>query len=332
MKKLKKRISVFMTVIMTASFLSIHSFAEQPDDKETVINALVDQRRSAALSIEVDGGQGLDTSEFEAQIEEIDEQLACMGVETLTSQEVLEQFNDNDEGVAAYAALPESENVFWFTYRNNITYDGVAYEVQTLLAMVKDGESSNLRETGAVVLQNKNKWEASALNVWKLTAKNGLYYYLNSNRYTQIAKNIYEYGKAFISGLSEKTVIKNVKAVYTYNVFTTASFKCVKKKGDPDSKQMMTYISTSCEVALSGNFPTFYYDGNGVNHPDIITFKEKIIARPIGYSSDYNAVKAFTSIYEPTRAYVDGLDIYGLEGRKLITVCKMRPQFPAHII
>lgn len=33
-----------MTVIMTASFLSIHSFAEQPDDKETVINALVDQR------------------------------------------------------------------------------------------------------------------------------------------------------------------------------------------------------------------------------------------------------------------------------------------------
>lgn len=229
-----------------------------------------------------------------------------------------------------YATCPDADNVRWVSYRNEQTYNGVTYEIQTLLAMVKDMEPSNLRETGVVTLQSKNKWEAAALEVWKLTEKKGIYYILNSNKYTKIVKNIYEYANAVIKGINGKTVIKDVTASYMYNAFTTASFKFVKKKGDPDSKQMCTYISTECEVALQGSFPSFYCE-NCVNHPDIVSFNERMVVRPDGYNNNYYAVKAFDSVGSQATAYVDGLDIYGLEGRKLVTVCKLCPRFIAHI-
>lgn len=67
MKKIKKKLaSLGVAMMITVSSLSIFSFAEEPDDREMVIDELISRRRSVSLSIKVDSDKGLDTSELES--------------------------------------------------------------------------------------------------------------------------------------------------------------------------------------------------------------------------------------------------------------------------
>ncbi len=54
----------------------------------------------------------------------------------------------------------------------------------------------------------------------------------------------------------------------------------------------MTFISTRCEIAAQGSLPVFTYK-NGATHPNIISYNDRIVATPSGYSSNENAVKLF---------------------------------------
>ncbi len=330
MKNAKKKLSAIVVAIMTTASLSAPAFAVKPANKNSFIETLLSRHNSISLSIKENGDLGLDTSALQAEEHEIDKQLSGLGVESLTTEEVLERFGENDAGIMPYVLTPKSDNIYWYTWRSTVTTLYDRYEVQTLTASVKGGKPSKLLETGAVVLQNKKNWKAGALKVLGLTGKKGVTYLLNQNSVTKIAKNAYDYAKAYIKGLSAKTVITNVRATYSYNAYTTASFKYVKKDGDPDSSQRCTYISTKCEVALHGSFPTFVCK-NGINHPKIVTFDETIIASPNTFNNNMAAVNAFRSPFAPTRAYLNGIDLYGLENKKLVTVGALRPEFIAYL-
>ena len=332
MENLKKKVGSFAVAVMTTVLLTAPVFAEEPLDKTALIEDLLSRRNSVSVSIKSDEEMGLETSELEAEIDEIDKQLTQMGVETLTTQEVLARFENNDSEIMPYAATPNSDNIEWYSWRRTVSTGPLKkYVVETLVASVKDQKPSSLLETGTVTLQNTKSWEAGALAVLKMTGKKGVNYLLNQNSTTKIAKNVYDYAKAYISSLSTKTVIKNVKASYTYNSYSTVSFKYVKNYDDSDSKMLCSFVSTKCEVALHGAFPTFVC-ANGTSHPGIVSFDEQIIASPNNFNNNLTAVQAFLSPYAQSRAYLDGLDLYGVEGKKLVTVCTMRPQFPAHLI
>ena len=68
-----------------------------------------------------------------------------------------------------------------------------------------------------------------------------------------------------------------VEASYMVSYSTTVKFKFVKKRGQPESSQQMTFISTRCEVAVQGSFPVFTYK-NGATHPNIISYNDRIVA------------------------------------------------------
>ena len=82
--------------------------------------------------------------------------------------------------------------------------------------------------------------------------------------------------------------------------------------------------------ALHSSFPTFVCK-NGINHPKIVTFDETIIASPNTFNNNMAAVNAFRSPFAPTRAYLNGIDLYGLENKKLVTVGALRPEFIAYL-
>ena len=304
--------------------------AESVVDEEAVIEELYDRRDKLNVSAILNQELGLDNTELVAEIDEIDVQLAQLGVEDLTSDEVMERFG-NDEEIMPYVTKPSSNNVNWKLDTSHMVVNGVTYEIQTLTATAKTDYSSNLRETKEIVMQCNKNTTAGALNVLKVAANSLVNLVVSSNAGAKLAKTAYDYAKAFISGLSSTTTISDVKASYMIASSTTAKFKYVRKQSDPENSQKMTYASTKCEVAVQGSFPVFTYS-NGQTHPNIVNFNDRITATPNNFESDYNAVNRFINPEAtPAFAYVNGVDIYGLEGKKITRVSTICPSYPAQV-
>ena len=152
----------------------------------------------------------------------------------------------------------------------------------------------------------------------------------NSNKVSSFAKTVYDFVSSIISGISTKTVIKNVEATYTYNAKSFATFKYIKKKGEPDSRQVCSHISTRCEINVATSIPTLECVG-GSYRPNISQKLDRILARPDGYNDNLAAMDAYLESRQ-IHAYLGGVDLYGLEGRKLVKVGDCRPDFLVYLI
>ena len=327
---MKRIISSLLSAIMLAVSLPITAYAESGGDKETIIEELFDKRDHLNVSIMLDQELGLDTLDLETEINNINAQLKELGVEQLTSEEVQERFG-SCEDIIPYIEKPESNTVNWFLDTDIQAANGVASDVQPLTATAKTNVNSNLKGTKNITLQTKKNWTAGALKVLEVAANKLISFAISSNAGAKTAKTAYDYAKAYLSGISTTTEISDVEASYMVSYSTTVKFKFVKKRGQPESSQQMTFISTRCEVAVHGSFPVFTYK-NGATHPNIISYNDRIVATPSGYNSNENAVKLFIDpSYTPAFAYVGYIDIYGLEGQKVTTLSPICPSYPTQV-
>lgn len=325
MKKIRKKITALAFALMSFVSLCMPTFAAEPLDGAPSVEALLNKRDSVSVSLQTDRDLGMDTSDLEAELNNINEQLDQMGVESLTTQEVLERYGEENE-ISPYSDSYYSNNIVWNEYTSDVSYNGVSYKIKTLTATIKTGYSSILWERGNVTLKNRSNWEAGALEVFGLTANRSINLLCNQNPVSKVFKTVYDYASAFFSGYSSKTIIKDIEASYVYNAYTAVSFKDVSKKGDSDIAKPWTYIATKCEVVLNGNFPV---DNNG--HPDIVSYKNRISANQDAYNNNTYAINAYNSPACISRNYVEGLNLYGLEGRKLTTVSTIKPEYAIHI-
>lgn len=326
----KKILSAALAAMMFAMSLSSTAFADTTTDDEELINVLMDQRDKINTTAILNSELGLDISDLEKDIDRIDVQLAALGVESLTPAEVQEHFGNSDI-IVPYIATPVSNSVNWTSKLSYMTVDGVTYEIQTLTATPKASVSSNLRETKTLVMQTEKEWQAAALAMLKVKCNKTVALVANSNPVTSFLKTLYDYGKAFVQSLSTTTTVTDVVASYTYAAATTVSFKFVKEKGQSDSNQELTYISTKCEIAVSDSLPTFV-ESNGATHPNIVSFTDNLKATPNGYDNNTHAVNGYIDpSYTPISAYVGSIDIYGLEGQKISTVSTICPTYIAQI-
>lgn len=141
---------------------------------------------------------------------------------------------------------------------------------------------------------------------------------------------VYDTVSGFISGISKTTEISSAEIVYSYSHVTTASFIYVKRKGQSDDYQKLTYISTSGATAVGYQYPAFTYTGGKVE-PNVIQGNCKINSVPTGYNSMYNAVEAYKNINAQTRAYNTSVKITGLESKTVSYIYPVCPEFPVHI-
>lgn len=311
---MKKKISVLLSLLLLVMALPLNVSANEiPEDvlMQEEMNLLLDKRAELICLEKYD------------EVYEIDAQLASLGVEELTPQEVQEKFIDTNP--MARVTVPVASNVNWYSTSFDYPYNGTTYTVQTLIAQANE-KSSNLKESGSRAIASTYKWQAGFMNA--LTAfGSGL---LGEIPGSSIYLTVYDTVSGAVSGISKTTEISSAEIVYSWSHVTTASFKYVKVKGQTDDYQSLTYISTKGVTAIGYQYPTFTYSGGTVK-PNVIQGSRTINSTPIGYDSNLNAVKAYTDVYAPTRAYNDTVKITGLESKTVSNIYPVCPQFPLHI-
>lgn len=286
-----------------------------------IIDALLDERAELICLEKYD------------ELDEIDQRLEALGVTKLSSKELQKQFINTPNIVSQKPFLnikpnvstPSAKNVVWMSSRQNYTYAGKTYEIQTLIAQPNE-YNSNLKKIGHKAISSTYKWAAGAKEVLSISGESlvGLIPYSN------IPLTFYDCVSGFIQGISRTTEISDVEIMYSYAHTTTASFKYVKLKGQSDNNQRLTYISTKGTTVVGYQIPKFVASGITVQ-PNVIQGNRTRNLVPNGYNSNLNAVKAYTDIFAPTRAYVDKVKITGMESKVTSEIYPICPQFPPHI-
>lgn len=103
---------------------------------------------------------------------------------------------------------------------------------------------------------------------------------------------------------------------------TTASFKFVKKKGQSDNSQFLSYVSTNGVTAVGYQYPTLTC--NGVSKPNIVQGNRTVTSMPSGYNSNANAVRSYATTGRMSQLCVSNVTITGIESKsvsKISTPC-----------
>lgn len=327
--KTGRKIASWMLVFGLAFSFNTGAFAAAKSNNEVErynrIEKLFDAKDKLLLEKKVDA----------KKIEKIEKDLQNLGVEKLSTNDVLKKFSKKksktgESIITPNVAVPPSTNVTWSSYRTTYSYNGKSYEVQRLIADANT-KDSNLKNNGSRAISTSYKWQAGVMNLIKVTA-------------SEIGGNIPVLGTAMtfydavvgtISSIGRTTEIDGGDCVYSWSSVTRAVFSYVKPVGKSDDYQTMSYISTKSTVATGYQIPTFTYkttSGSTTVSPKIVQGSKTFTITPSGYDNTYNAVYAFVNYpYAQTRATVDSFSLTGLDNKSVSTVYVVSPAFPAHI-
>ena len=300
-------VAVLLTIAPCATAMASDSVISQAD--EIIINMLLDER---AESLSLDD---------QDKVHQIDRQLVELGAEILTPEEAAKVFERDSGGIGTYVATPASSSVQWVSTRVNYVYGGQAYEIQTLIAQPKNN-SSILSQMGSRSLSSTYQWLAGVMNALQVVGSAAVGAAVEKIPGSSIALTVYDTVSAFISGISKTTDISSASIVYSYSHKTTASFKFVKKKGQSDNSQFLSYVSTNGVTAVGYQYPTLTY--NGFSKPNIVQGQRTVSSTPNGYNSNANAAKAYATTGRMDRLCVSSVTITGIESKsvsKISTPC-----------
>lgn len=321
---MKRLISLVTTLVLTFAVFAPNNINAMTTSNDMLVEELFNQR---ALLINENRFNELD---------EIDRQLATLGTYKISEQAISSLLSSKSKLSTKESALsresydplvvkPEANNVSWYSSRTTLLYNGVNYEIQTLTAQ-PNAYSSNLKQRGNRAISSTYKWKAGSMNAIKALGA-GL---LGEIPGASLVSTVYSTVSSFVSGISPTTEISSAAINYSYANTTTATFKYVKKVGQSDDYQWLSYISTKCVTAIGYQYPEFSYSGGSVT-PNIIQGKRTLYSTPSGYNSNLNAVKAYNSTYGLQKACVGSIQITGIESKTVSNIYPVYPEFPLHI-
>lgn len=262
-------------------------------------------------------------------METVEEQLAALGVEELTPEEVEEKFINTGE-VVPYVSVPASSSVTWMSSRQTYTYNGVRYEIQTLTAQPSTNRTSCLTTKGNRDVNYNYQVTAGLVNMVSTGATALVSSAVKNISGANIALTVYDAIKGFASGVSRTSKVSVSDATYRYTHATTVTFKYVKKVGQSDDKQCLSYISNKGITALTCTY-SFYISTTGRVEPRNGHTDCMVYSTPSGYNSDANAVKAYLDPYAPSRVFVNNIKIKGINDILLFNIAPVSPEFPGQI-
>lgn len=316
-KRFLQSISICFCMIFVT--LSCQSPVYAQDNRELRINQLMEQRAEAICTENTD------------KITEIDMQLAELGVEDLSAEEVKELFAD-DESSARWLTPPDSTNVTWKSYQWKVVSDGKTYEAQTLLAQPKNA-SSNLSKTGATMIDSSCRFVAGASNVVKIVATASVPEFKGRD----FVMTLYNSLKGYMQGINKETVINGAAIQYTYNTTETVSLIYVRKEGQSGNQSLkLSHRSSTCTTVVGCQYVRLGLE-NGSFNPEIEQNKFTLVTTPNGYNDPNVAVNAYKKSIATT-AWAKNVTITGIKkenGNKdetIAVVSLITPEGPAHIM
>ncbi len=303
------------------------AFADQVSDdpnRESQIERLFDEK--AKLLVE----ENIDIS----KLNDIDKQLENLGVVRLTPSEVQQRFPDaklglvknneyNINDITPQVVPPSQNNVSWSTYRVSGTYNGRSYEVQKLIAQANTRDSC-LKYTGSRTITKSLNGAAGVINILKLIAGEVPVY----GRWV----SFFDAVSSTVSAVSRETTIEgNIKVTHTWTMVSTISYQYVKKYGESDSTQNLSFVSSKLAGESGWAIPSFSYSGGKV-YPNLIQGKESYQITPSNYDNTNLAISAFVGTGAiDTSAVVGYLDLISLDDSYVTTIYPTVPIFPEQI-
>lgn len=260
-------------------------------------------------------------------IEHINEKLEELGVEQLTPEEVNAKFIRNTEMVP-YAYVPTASNVTWSSVESECHYLNKTYTVQILIAQANE-KDSNLKSKGRRIVGNAYNMKAGAECALEVLTYNTLSDVAGNIPGMSLSLTILEMSKAFMEGYSGETEVSCEEPVYDYLHVTTAKFYYVKPGGASDDSQRLSYITTMGVTSVGCQWGQFI-SSNGQIIPEIIQNKKTVTTVPMGYSSEYNAAKAYVNGTKDLSC-VSHVEIKGLKKQSVFDVYFLPPVSPSSI-
>ncbi|GIP18219.1 hypothetical protein J40TS1_38610 [Paenibacillus montaniterrae] len=268
---------------------------------------------------------------YEEKLEELQKDLESLGVEFLTDSEVKSKLRATGQ-ITPFVETPKSNNITWSSYRNpNWVLNGVKYEVQHLTAE-SNSKPSTLTDSQTISLQSSSSWKVGLQNFVLTAAKEGV---STINTGVGIALTVYDAVKSFISdsNFTKSTTVSNVKASYTTSFYETIDFMYVKKVGQQDKDQVLSFVTNSMTGKTSWVVPKFSYNKyNGATESvEHVTGTRSFDYKATGHRNGSFAVHAYVDPMFGSHSMVTRVQITGIEDQTVQTIIPRQYKVPGYV-
>lgn len=289
---------------------------------EEKINELY-QERSIVLAQKKEG--------YLEEYERLGKELESLGVEFLSNEEVVEKMEiakKSYNGQLPQVIIPPNGKYTWSSVRNKWVKNGVTYEVQHLTAE-PNSNASILKGTQARAIQSSINLQAASTNLVGSLVKEGA---STIGKPVDVAITVYDAVKNFVndSNFDRTTIISDITANYTVSWFENIDFMYVKKVGESDDKQFLTFMSSAVAGETTWVLPTFSYKASGA----VKSVKNVVGSRSFNYYSTTAhrngsmAVAALLDPSAPRNAYITYAEIKGAGGKSIGLIPVATPASP----
>lgn len=323
----KLLLSVLIFTLALGSSGVVSASDAQSVSNEERINQIYEER-SRVLAEQKEG--------YLVEFEKLGEELESLGVEFLSTQEVLKKMEiaaktSNDVIIPNVITPPNVNNIIWSSFRSNWVKNGVTYEVQHLTAE-PNGSSSSLFDTGGIVLQNSNSLGKASQNLVTTLVKTGA---SELSGPIDITLQVYDAVKSFINdaNFSRTTEVTDIKVNYTYSWWENVDFMYVKKANESDNKQSLSFISTSVYGRINWTIPNMTYKSNGAVKNVTFSNDQRSYEyyNTTAHRNGSFAVAAYLDPYAPRNAYVTTANLLGVGNKTIKAIPVKAPAFPAQL-
>lgn len=345
---IKQYVSLFLVLLLVLSPISvIHANDASQDDpypadsREETISNLMSERTilQTKLSIlqESIEDSSMDTNitdvkkikevkELLTNIQKINESLFDLGVREVTMEELAQKSEIAD--ISPMAVVPTGyKNVHWETYRAIWVKDSVRYEVQHIVASPKGTGSSSISQSGTTVQTTNGGVRAAATGLIVTSAKEGASLIPG----VDIAITLYDAIKQAITDFSSTTEVTNITSSFNWDYNMNVDFMYVKKEGQSDTSQFLSFRSSEVFGAVSWSIRNFSYKKGTqiVTATNFITGSRQYKNTPSRHKNGSSAVTAF--LKSSSTAFVTKLDFTGIDGKVFKSVTLPLFSFPSQI-
>jgi len=218
-------------MVMFAPYIS-EGIIARAEGNQALVSELIAEREDAILNND------------ENRVEEINEQLSDLGVEQLTTEQVMSRMSGTNLVMPRIETPTNSDTITWDSCRYVAAYGGVTYELQYLYATPR-GEGSKLfhDDDFDIVLNAPFDWESAVVNLLKLAAAE----YASSigDPRLQALVLAYDIIEAINDASPQEIVIQEGDVIHcgwTYR--NTVQLVYVKELLQTDDEQQLTFIAT----------------------------------------------------------------------------------------
>ena len=227
----------------------------------------------------------LDYTANQEMIEKIDTQLAHLGVEEITYQDLITKFGRN---ISPNVSVTSTSTTNWTSTRVLTSYYGKMYELQIITGTPKDPVNSSLVADYSISLKETYGGAAGAIAVLKVVASSISGHIPVLGDGLTANHTLYDVLTSYFDGISPTTVVSGSTASYGISMLAHERYVFVKEQGKSDSTQICAFIGNHVEWTVGVTLPIrLDKDGDGDLDTATIQFSYDDTMTGPGYSSYY---------------------------------------------